>query len=371
MLKYGAVLRPLKIVSNLNKRYLLLVVMAILIGGGFFVLRSINNKESLQFTEVKRSDIKSIISISGNLKSKRSVDLKFGSSGKLSYLNIAVGDTVRTGQLIAGLDTQELNIALQQTQNTFKDKQAIVDKVYDDLKNHEKDETYLQKQTRTTAEVARDNAYDGVKAAQAAYKNSVIAAPFDGTITEISVVVGQRVSTTETIAVISDKSESFFDAEVDETDIPKIKINQPTEIILDSYPDKIFSGKVSEIMGQTQLTSSNATVVKVRIKLDSSPDDFINGLNGQASITTASSINVLTIPLEALKDSGTVLVQTANGIQSKKITTGVSSDSEIEVKEGLREGERVVLNPTNISLRQTPGLFTEFRRLFGGGNRNR
>ncbi|OGE66879.1 hypothetical protein A3H85_02680 [Candidatus Daviesbacteria bacterium RIFCSPLOWO2_02_FULL_40_8] len=112
-------------------------------------------------------------------------------------------------------------------------------------------------------------------------------------------------------------------------------------------------------------------MVKVRIKLDASSNDFINGLNGQASITIASDTNTLTIPLEALKDSGTVLVQTANGIQSKKITTGISSDSEIEIKEGLREGERVVLNPTNISLRQTPGLFTEFHRLLGGGNRNK
>ncbi|OGE25179.1 hypothetical protein A3C32_00490 [Candidatus Daviesbacteria bacterium RIFCSPHIGHO2_02_FULL_41_14] len=360
-----------RLVFNLKKRYLLLITVIILIGGGFLFLKLSASKEPLQFAEVKRVDIKSIISISGSLQSKSSINLKFGSSGKLSYLHVAVGDIVKTGQLIAGLDTQELNIALQQTQNTLKDKQAIVDKVYDDLKNHEKDETYLQKQTRTTAEVARDNAYDGVKAAQAAYKNSVITAPFDGIITEVSVVAGQRVSTTETIAVVSDKSESFFDAEVDETDIPKIKITQLTEIVLDSFPDKIFSGKVSEIMGQTQLTSSNATVVKVRIKLDASSNDFINGLNGQASITIASDTNTLTIPLEALKDSGTVLVQTANGIQSKKITTGISSDSEIEIKEGLREGERVVLNPTNISLRQTPGLFTEFHRLLGGGNRNK
>jgi len=82
----------------------------------------------LQFATVKRQDIKATVSASGTLNGKNSANLRFKLPGKLTFINVKTGDAVFAGQVIAGLDTQDLAIALQQAQNTLRDKQATVSK---------------------------------------------------------------------------------------------------------------------------------------------------------------------------------------------------------------------------------------------------
>src|SRR3989344_5406647 len=105
-----------------KKKIIILIILLIL---GFLTFNSFTKPKAqvLQFSEVKRQDISSIVSSSGNLTGKTLVDLKFGTSGKLAYINVGVGDTVSKNQVIAGLDVQDLNIALQQAYNTLRDKE--------------------------------------------------------------------------------------------------------------------------------------------------------------------------------------------------------------------------------------------------------
>lgn len=299
----------------------------------------------LQFSEVKKQDIKSTVSSSGVLTGKNVANLKFRFSGKLAYVDVKVGDKISKNQIVAGLDTQDLAIALQQAQNILRDKQAIVDKTLDDVKDHASDETYTQRQTRTTAQVARDNAVDSVKAAQRAFQDAVITSPIDGIVTQAINVSGQVVFGADLIAQVVDNSEDFFDTDVDEADISKISLNEIAEISLDTYPNQIFKGLVSQILPQTKTTSSGATVVTVRIKLDSAPTNFVNGLSGEGTIITQTSSNTLTIPQEALREDNTVVVQVNNKLEVKKVEKGISSDTDIEIKSGLSEGEKVLLNP--------------------------
>ena len=189
----------------------------------------------LQFGTVKKQDIRSIVSSSGTLTGKNSVSLKFKSSGKLAYLNVKTGDQVFAGQVIAGLDTQDLNISLQQAQNTARDKQAVVDKILDDIHLFQygnggfanvdsQNETETQRQLRTTAEVARDNAFDNVKAAERAFQDSVIVSPISGIVTQTSLIPGQTAGGSDIIVQVVDTSEILFDTEIDEADFSKEKI---------------------------------------------------------------------------------------------------------------------------------------------------
>src|SRR3989344_5547416 len=127
IMKIPGILRPSK------KKILLLIILLI---AGFFILNTFGQKKQppLQFTEVKKQDIKSTVSSSGTLTGKEVANLKFKSSGKLYSLNVSSGNTVSKGEIIATLDTQDLSIKLQQAQNTLRDKQAIVDKALDDVK---------------------------------------------------------------------------------------------------------------------------------------------------------------------------------------------------------------------------------------------
>lgn len=374
MINYAGSSNIMKSISNILKKIIKLPKKFLIIGLivisllGFFLFRPKNNVQVLQFTDVKRQDIKSTVSASGNLTGKDVANLKFKSSGKLSFLNVKVGDTVTAGDVIAGLDTQDLAIKLQQAQNTLRDKQAAVDKILDDVKDHSSDETFTQKQTRTTAEVARDNAYDSVKEAQRAFQDAVIVSPISGIVTQASPIPEQTVSG-DLIAQIVDSSSIYFDTDVDEADIGKIKIGMNCEITLDAYVDKVFRGHVAEIIPQTKTTSSGAIVVTVRISLDEASLTFVNGLSGEASIILDEVKNILTLPQEAVRDDNTVFVQTNQGLKPQKVETGIKSDTDIEIKNGLEENQTVLLNPpatgSRINQNRNPLQGVIFR-VFGG-----
>lgn len=337
-MKISPILKP-------SRKKIAVLIILVILGIIGFNLFGPKKQAPLQFTQVKKQDIKSTISSSGNLTGKNVADLKFKSSGKLAYINVSVGDTVYAGEVIAGLDTQDLAIALQQAQNTLRDKQAIVDKTLDDVKDHSADETFTQRQTRTTAQVARDNAYDSVKAAQRAFQDAVIISPTSGVVTKTPYIAGQVIGSDPVSQIVDFSSAFYFDTEVDEADIGKVSLGQSADVSLDTYPDKILKGQVEEIIPQTKTTSSGATVVTVRINLGTPDIISVNGLSGQASIILADAKDVLTLPQEAVRDDNIVFVQTSQGLKSEKVETGIKSDTDVEIKKGLKEGDRVLLNP--------------------------
>lgn len=322
-----------------------IIVLSLL---GFFLFSDNKKAAPLQFAFVKKQDIQQEITGSGRLTGKNSVSLHFKTSGKLAYINVDVGDEVYGGQVIAGLDTEELNINLREAENTLRDKRAIVDKTHDDLKGVGASETYAQRQTRTTAEVAQDNAYEGFLTAQKALRDSVLYSPIPGIVTQAPNIVGQTVLSLDVIAQVVDTSEIYFDTDIDEADIGRIRIGYLAKITLDSYPDTAYQGSIAQIFPQTETTSSGATVITIRIKLTTKPINFVNRLSGEASIILKSVKNALVIPLEALREDNTVFVQSEKGIIPLKVTPGISSETNIEIKKGLKEKDKVLLNPSAI-----------------------
>lgn len=329
----------------MRKKIIIAVVVLILVVILGFTFFGRKKETPLQFASVKRQDIRSTVSSSGSLTGKSVANLKFKSGGKLAYINVKAGDLVKQYQVVAGLDAQDLAITLQQAQNTLVAKEAAAKKAEDDVKNHSSDETFTQKETRTVAQVARDNAYDSVKTARRSFQDVVIFSPIAGVVTQAIATSGQNVSVGDLIAQVADLSSIYFDTEVDEVDIGKVVVGTPAEVTLDAYPDQIFEGIVDQILPQIKTTTSGAEVVIVRIILNSPKLTFVNGLSGESSIIYKTSLNTLAIPIEALRDDGTVVVEKDNKIESRKVETGISSDTEIEIKSGLAENEKVVLNP--------------------------
>lgn len=335
-------IRLLKILTN----KLVIIGLILLVGAGWFFFGRGKKTESLQFAMVKRATIQSSISASGVLTGKDSVNLKFKSGGRLSFMGVVQGDSVTLGQTIAQLDSRDLAIALQQAENDYRSKQAAAEKAEDEVKDHSKDENFTQKQTRTTAQAARDSSFDEVKAARLALQNAIISAPLVGLVTQTSFLPGQIVSTTDIIAQIVDFSQIYFDSDVDEADIGKIEVGQKAQVTLNAYGETIFSGTVNQITPQTKTLSSGATVVTVRVLLDNPGISLIANLNGQATIITDQKQNVLVIPQEALKSENSVLVKAGQEIKEVKITAGLRSDTEVEIVSGLNENDEVVINPS-------------------------
>ncbi|MBI2019966.1 efflux RND transporter periplasmic adaptor subunit [Candidatus Daviesbacteria bacterium] len=360
----------LKALRKINKRFIIigLIILALV---GFFIFPR-RPQDTFEFYTVARSDIKEVVSASGILTGQNSLDLKVKSGGKITYLGVKEGDEVSQGQLLVSTDSRQQQIALNEAKNTLRDKQATVDKVIDDIHLFQygmggfanigsSNETMTQRQLRTTAEVARDNAQEGVKSAQISFDDTRIVSPDKGIITQVNAIIGQTLSATDIVLKIATTDTIYFDSEIDEADIGKIKVGQKGEIVLDAYPTQTFAGEVSQIIPFTKTTTSGATIITVRIILSSSIT-FIQGLSGQAEVILSEAKNTLVIPIEALRDDDTVVVETPQGPISKKVVTGIRSDTEVEIKEGLSEGDKVIPNPpSNLNEQRDVGILRLFR----------
>lgn len=344
--------------TKVPKKYLMVLLIILAVAGFIFYSRG-KNQPKVEYVSTKKQDLKVEVSTSGVLTGKNSALLHFKTAGELSYLNVKVGDSVFAGQTLAGEDTQDLAIALQQAQNNLRAQQANTEKTLDDIHLFQYgnggfgnvgtgNETETLKNNRTATEVTRDNAVDSIKSALRAFQDTVITAPYQGVVTQADFLPGQFVLSSDTIAKIVDFSQIYFDADIDEADISKITLGQRSQVSLNAYGDRVFPGVVSEIIPRTKTTSNGATVVTVRVLLDDQSIQKIDGLNGQVTITIRELPNVLAIPQEALKSDGTVLVKTDQDYRPVKVTTGERSDNDIQVISGLKEGEQIVKNPSSL-----------------------
>jgi HlyD family secretion protein len=221
---------------------------------------------------------------------------------------------------------------------------------------------------------------------------TIYTAPYDGVVTSLpvregeTVVIGIQNAPGSTLMTLADMSIITAEVRVDETDIVNVKLGQPAEVTIDAIPNKKFPGVVSEIgdiaivrstgLATSQTTTGNqeAKDFKVVVTLTNPPDNLRPGLSTTAKVTTASKTNVLSIPLQALtvrtkgdleeKKKGAVeaagpnkskedkeelqgvfVVANKNGkrvAQFKKVETGITGTTDIEITSGLAEGDEII-----------------------------
>jgi HlyD family secretion protein len=213
-------------------------------------------------------------------------------------------------------------------------------------------------------------------------------APLDGVVTNLPVRVGETVvpgiqsSTASTIMTIADMSQITAELHVDETDIVSVKIGQTADVTVDAIPNRTFHGRVTEIgdtalvrstgvaASQSQTSTQEAKDFKVVIALDVAEDLLRPGLSCTAKITTAQKRDVLAIPIQALtvrqkgdlqvrkpkdpmptdpaviktmkEEVQGVFVVTGEKAEFRKVDTGITGATDIEVTSGLNPGEQIV-----------------------------
>lgn len=182
----------------------------------------------------------------------------------------------------------------------------------------------------------------------------VIYAPKDGMVIYrrqwdgSKVTVGSQVSPWDNIvATLPDFSVMMSRTFVNEVDISKVKMNQPAEIVIDAFPDKRFTGIVTEVanIGE-QRPNQDARVFEVKIRINESDTIMRPAMTTKNTIITHVEEDVLYVPLEAIHvlDSITfVFKDQQNRIVRQQVSTGLRNDNEIIIHEGLKEGEMVYL----------------------------
>ncbi len=218
-------------------------------------------------------------------------------------------------------------------------------------------------------------------------------APLDGVVTNLPVREGETVVPGQTnlagsnIMTIADMSLITAEVKVDETDIVSVALNQKADITIDAIPNKTFKGHVIEIgdtailrstglaASQSAVSSQEAKDFKVVVAMDDPPEEIRPGLSCTAKITTATRTKALTIPIQALtirqkgdleakpktgaatvtavkltpaeekarkEEVQGVFVITGGKAEFRKVETGITGATDIEVLSGLKEGDEIV-----------------------------
>jgi len=239
-------------------------------------------------------------------------------------------------------------------------------------------------------------------------QKTTYSAPYDGVVTNLpvregeSVVIGIQNALGSTLMTIADMSVITAEVKVDETDIVNVRLGQPAQITIDAIPNKIFHGAVSEIgdnaivrssgvsTSQQTTASEEAKDFKVVVTLTDPPTDLRPGLSTTAKITTATRSNALSVPIQALTLRTKEQIEQQNNppgsvhaaapaakevaskskkdddvqgvfvIRTKKavfvpVTTGITGTTDIEVVDGLKEGDEVITGSYKILRTLRPG----------------
>jgi len=212
--------------------------------------------------------------------------------------------------------------------------------------------------SKAAAQAGVKQASEALSAAEAALEDATFIAPIDGVVlfnSAASALGGSGGKPAEGAAVspqaapftVVDLEALKFTAEVDEADVDRVKVGMSAKVTLDSFPGEEFSTTVTRINPAAQPTATGGTIFAVELALVDTEKDVLIGMKGDATIEVSSRGAALTVPVEALfSEGGTDYVYTVvnSTLKKSEITVGATTDTEVEVLEGLAEGDVVALS---------------------------
>jgi HlyD family secretion protein len=390
------------------------VVIAVVIAA--VVASSRNKGIRVRTTKVDRKDLVQLVTANGTVQAKTKVELSANIMGQITKLNAEEGDPVKKGDLLLVIDQARYASAVASSRAAFESLEAELVRVREAAAQAKRDRDRAQAQYRdgilATADLDRAiSAYDqavaavtraerqveqaraDIASAQDALEKTEIRAPMDGIVTRRNIEQGEVVVTGTmnnpgtVLMTISDMSTIEAVLEVDQTDVPQLRVGQKASIRIDAFPDETFPGGVSEI-GSSPIRGTSAlggaatgTDYEVKVTLLKHPERIRPGLTVTTDITTATRDKVLTVPVGALvlrqpepkptvaaakgaptpaaaptpakpesagsrpKDIEGVYVVAAKKAEFRTVTTGIKGEMDVEVVSGLKEGDEVVVGP--------------------------
>lgn len=366
-----------------KKRFFLLFIVIVALAAGYFYYGNKNDKTITYLTEtVQRGNLQKTVIATGTIRAYNRVEVGAQVSGKIEKIYVTLGQKVKTGDLIAQidsstqqntLDTATAKLASYQAQlKAKKVAYSVAKSSYDRLaklyakKSVSLDEFESAKDTLATAEAAIEEIDASIKQAEIEVNDAKtnlgytkIVAPIDATIISIPVSEGQTVNanqTTPTIVQVADLSKVLIKPEISEGDITKVTAGMEVKFSTLSDPDKIYRATIDSVdPAMTTLTDNeytesvsdtNAVYYYANVVVENPDNNLRIGMTTQNTITIADVKNTLLIPTMTLKKQNNKVfvnvLTTANQVEQREVQIGLNDDMNTQILSGLTEGEKVV-----------------------------
>lgn len=367
--------------------------------------------KEVEITKIEPIDIIETVAATGKIQPEIEVALSSEVSGEIIELPIKEGQTVEKGELLVKINPDLIQAVVSQSQAGLQNVRAQLAQAEASEKNaqlnFDRNKSLFEKGVISKSEWDRSvadydmakatskAAYYSVQSASANVKQSVdnlsrttIYAPMSGTISKLSVELGERVVGTAQMAGteivrVANLQKMEVEVDVNENDIVKVAVGDSAKVEVDAYLKREFKGVVTAIANsaQSSLTADQVTNFKVKVSIlpDSYKDltegkpesysPFRPGMTATVDIITNKKANVIGIPIsaiviktdtsdtrkpntsEATKASTerfeAVYIKEGELAKLRVVKTGIQDDSNIEILSGLKEGETVIIGPYN------------------------
>ena len=363
------------------------IILASIKGGG-------PKGEKVYVEPAATKTIEAVVNAPGQIDPKVKVNISAHIVGKIEKLYFLEGDTVKRGQRLVDLEKfsyvgqrDRLSAELASRRVEVRRAQAALataNAAYQRAQNLSRQGIQAQ-ELFDQARLAHDNATAALEAArlgvaqaeaglrQAAedLSRTTIVSPIDGKVVQLNahegevVVTGTMNNPGSIIAVIADLSQILVEAEVGETEVVGIRINQQAKIKVDAIPDREYRGRVVEIGSSAavrQGAGSGTRYFKVKVAIEDADDRLRPGMTSQVSIVTSSAPNATVVPIQAVVErvpgaksddqdddvrpkKKYVLLALNEKVKQAEVTTGISDATHVVVLSGIKAGDPVITGP--------------------------
>ena len=385
-----------------RRKWIIALILLVIVAGGAAAYFSRQSDQGVRVNAeaVQKRNLEAIVSASGKIEPKKTVNISAQSMGRVTRLDVNEGDRVKAGQFLlqidpvtaesavrrdeagvaaarTGLDqariqvkTAEANLELAR-QNSKRQQdlwaaglttRETLEKTQNELDVRETELRAREQDVRTREEQLRQQ-MAGLTSTQHNLRQSRFDAPFDGIVTRRNVevgdtaVVGTMNNPGTVLLTVADMSVIEAEVEVDETDIPLVQMGQPAKVTIDAISGRTFAGRVTEI-GNSPIQATGAqtggqrtaTNFKVVITLDEQVTEVRPGFTCTAEITTATRADAVAVPIQALSVRELVYDEKGNVVRTPRppkprfgfgsnVEPAVSASTTTELLPGQRREE--------------------------------
>ncbi|MDY7228123.1 efflux RND transporter periplasmic adaptor subunit [Hyalangium rubrum] len=358
----------------------------------------------VQVAKVRKGSITRTITGAGKVQAATTVKISSNLSGDLIELLVKDGDRVTKGQVLGRIDRRRFEAAVKQalaSQSASKAEVQVSEvEAQRSAAEYGRVEGLVGKGLASGAELdqlraAKDTAEARVAAARQRFaqasavydeaasnlSNTTLTSPIDGNVIELSREVGERVRgsdfSEDVVMIIAALSAMEVKIEVGEHEVVHLKPGQPSEVTLDALEGESYTGSVVEIAQKATIknpgTEAEVTTFPVTVALDSRPPGVLPGMSAEVRIAAETHNDALLVPIQAVTvrsekslpdykapvEGGGLTarrkteslakvvfrVTEDNKTQVRRVRTGIASDTELEILEGVEDGWRVVEGP--------------------------
>ena len=359
-------LKPLLIVAALAAGVVIL---------RFTMLRPKPVPVTVHRVETGRVEDTVVNSRAGTVQSRRRSEISPGIPGLVVQIPVRKGARVKQGDVLLRLNDREHQAQTELARRALDAARAMGDQARLEAENAERQWKRTQELARR--QVISDTAMDldhtralttqaavvaaqarvqeaeaSLEVARATLEKTVITAPFDGVVLDVTTEVGEWISPSPPgvpippVLDLIDPDALYLSAPIDEADVARLRIGRPVRITLDAFRGRSFTGKLTYISSFVEARQEQNRTLRVEAEFEEAqlPPNLLPGLSADIEVILDAREGVLRIPTYALLENNRVLAVENGRLSERQVTTGLHNWSFTEITSGLSAGESVVVS---------------------------